>query len=215
MVHENWRFRPHYRQVRRWLLEDRVGTLRSMRLATRNSGLLAGADGRLPALERQPLLATLPRMMIAEVLVHHLDIARWLFGVDRLIAATTRCDVPQIAGESAATLMLAAAHGAPVEVSGDMAAAGSLPGFRDELRIEGDRGAISLHHECLRLDADQTIELSIDLDADYRASYAGAIAHFVDAMLDDAPFETPAVEHLPVLRLAEEAYRRAGMTVRR
>lgn len=104
MVHENWRFRPHYRQVQRWLAEGPVGALRGGRLSTCSRGLLPDADVRRPALVRQPLLATLPRMMVAETLVHHLDVAHWLAGAGTVLGATLRRDVSQIAGESAATI---------------------------------------------------------------------------------------------------------------
>ncbi len=41
MVHENWRFRPWYRQAGEWLGSGRIGALRHASIVARGSGLLA------------------------------------------------------------------------------------------------------------------------------------------------------------------------------
>src|SRR5262249_59925251 len=51
MVHENWRFRPHYRLISHWLNEGRVGKVRQAAMTILTSGLLPDAQGRLPAVE--------------------------------------------------------------------------------------------------------------------------------------------------------------------
>jgi hypothetical protein len=48
MVHDNWRFRPHYRRIGRWLREGRVGEIRTVTMALFTSGLIADASGRAP-----------------------------------------------------------------------------------------------------------------------------------------------------------------------
>lgn len=210
MVHENWRFRPHYRLIHRWLSQGRIGDVKGGYLTARSSGLLVDANGRAPALERQPLLATLPRMMIAEVLVHHLDVARWLVGASQVVAASLRHEATGIAGESAASIRLRCQDATPFVVSGDMADAQATPTLRDELSLQGSRGSIVLRDGQLRLRADDAQDVAFDPDADYRASYAAAIAHFVDALRRGAPFETSPASHLEVLATVEAAYRCAA-----
>ena len=39
MVHENYRFRPHYMTVRRWVADGRIGRARHAAIACRGSGL--------------------------------------------------------------------------------------------------------------------------------------------------------------------------------
>jgi len=78
MVHENWRFRAQYRQVKRWLDAGELGDAVSCSMQVRASGLLANIDGIRPQVMRQPFCATLDRYMIGEVLIHHLDVLRWL-----------------------------------------------------------------------------------------------------------------------------------------
>jgi len=212
MVHENWRFRPHYRQVRRWVDDGCIGRVRAGRLRVCSSGLLPGADGRKPAIERQPMLAQLPRLMIAEVLVHHLDVACWLSGVDKVRSATIVHAAQDLPGETAATIHLTDGHGTTFEVSGDMADAAALPTLRDTLWLAGDRGEIRLDAERLVLDSiSGRQDIRVDLDGGYQASYDSAIAHFVSGLTMGLAFETSPEWHLHVLGLAEQAYASAAI----
>src|SRR5262249_50256616 len=89
-----------------------------------SAGFLPGADGRRPALERQPFMAREARLMIAEVLIHQLDVVRYLCGPLRVVGARALKTLPEVRGESLATIFLETATGAPVEVTGTMAAPG-------------------------------------------------------------------------------------------
>ncbi|MEM8853146.1 MAG: Gfo/Idh/MocA family oxidoreductase [Pseudomonadota bacterium] len=50
MVHENWRFRPHYRTIATWLEEGRIGRPVAFHLETLSASLLPRADGTAPGL---------------------------------------------------------------------------------------------------------------------------------------------------------------------
>ena len=80
MVHENWRFRGYYRDAAAWLREGRIGNVKQAQLTLLTSGVLPGPDGLCPALERQPFMRGERRMLVAEVLIHHLDTLRMLLG---------------------------------------------------------------------------------------------------------------------------------------
>lgn len=214
MVHENWRFRPHYRRLQAWLQEGRIGSVRSGELWVHSSGLLAAASGARPALVRQPLLATLPRLLLAEVLVHHLDLARWLLGAGDVQSAHLRHGVAAVRGESAAELVLKLPGGGTLRVGGDMADAEAAPGLADRLIFVGSEGEIRLQDARLSVSAGVpgwAPEVhAVDLQADYQTSYDAAIAHFVYALQHDQPFETAPNWHLEVLQTMESAYRLAG-----
>ena len=144
MVHENWRFRPHYRRIRQWLSSDRIGSVRTVTLSILTSGLLPDARGDRPALVRQPMLATLDRMLVMEVLIHHVDTLRFLLGPLALRGAQLGHACEAIRGEDRALLLLTTAHGAAVSLAGDFMAHGHPPQQFDSLQSFGERGAIAL-----------------------------------------------------------------------
>jgi D-apiose dehydrogenase len=207
MVHENWRFRPHYRRIGEWLRRERAGQLRTVSMSLLTSGLLLDARGVRPALARQPMLASLDRLLLMEVLIHHVDTLRYLLGPLELVAAQTGRSCCAVRGEDRASLLLIGPGGAVVSVTGDFMAHGYPPEQYDRLEILGTRGAITLERDHLQVHGvSGSEEVKIDLAANYRASYAAAIAHFVDRVADGAPFETGPHDNLETLRIVELAY---------
>jgi predicted dehydrogenase len=170
MVHENWRFRPHYRQIAAWLHGGHIGAWRSCTIDVRSSGLLADATGQIPALQRQPLLARLPRLMVAEVLVHHIDLALWLLGDLQVCSAWVRRQAPEVIGESAAQIVLQDHGGRRVVLDGGMADKDCSPVLRDTVSIQGDNGTIVLEHDRLMLRGERSEDQVIDVAADYQRS---------------------------------------------
>jgi predicted dehydrogenase len=211
MVHENWRFRPWYRELGRWMADGALGEIQLARLATISSGFLPDASGRRPALERQPFMATEPRLMIAEVLIHHLDTVRYLCGPLRVVSARASRALPEVAGESLAAIFLETATGAPVTVTGTMAAPGYPPRAPDRLEVVGHRASAVLEDNELRLLGPAPRSERYDPDRGYQASFDGVIAHFVDCLETGAPFETGPADNLETLRLVEHAYWAAGL----
>jgi predicted dehydrogenase len=45
MVHENRRFAPHFRQIRRWIDEGRIGTVRQVTLTRNRTSHMKRPDG--------------------------------------------------------------------------------------------------------------------------------------------------------------------------
>lgn len=210
MVHENWRFRPWYRRVAQWLREERVGIVRQVAMSSLGSGLLPDREGRRPALVRQAYLANERRLIVADALIHHLDVLRFLLGPLRVTAAATArgCDV--VVGETCATAMLVDERGSAVLIEGNMAARGYPPRPRDRLEILGDDGRILLEGDQLALEAQTQECLALDLDAGYQACFGAAIAHFVDCVAKQQPFETSPEDNIETLRLVEAIYELAG-----
>ncbi len=148
--------------------------------------------------------------MIAEVLIHHLDMMRFLCGELRVAGARANRTVPDIVGETVASIFLETAAGAPVTVTGTMAAAGYPPRAPDRLEIVGTQGERRVRGLELRLLGPAPRSESYDNDRGYQASFDGVIAHFVDCLDSGAPFETDPVDNLETLRLVEHAYWAAG-----
>ncbi len=211
MVHENWRFRPWYRTLGRWIAEGELGELRYAQMTMMSSGLLPDESGRAPALVRQPFMANEKRLMIAEVLIHHLDVMRFLCGPLRVVGARAARTLAEVRGETLAAMFLETATGAPVLVSGTMAAPGLAPRTGDRLKLVGSKASAAFEGGTLHLEGPRPRSESFDLDTGYQASFDNTIRHFVESLASGAGFETDAVDNLETLRLVEHAYWAAGL----
>ena len=210
MVHENWRFRGYYRDAAAWLREGRIGNVKQAQLMLLTSGVLPGPDGLCPALERQPFMRRERRMLVAEVLIHHLDTLRMLLGPLRVTAAQLSRSSDQLVGEDGAVIQLATNGGAGVSVFASFAAHGHPATQVDRLDILGAKGAIRLDGGRLTCSGASPAEQVYDLAAEYQGSYNRTIAHFVKSLRDNTPFETAPQDNLETLRLVEDCYRLSG-----
>jgi len=210
MVHENWRFRPHYRTIRQWIDQGRIGRPRAFQLSSLGSGLLARGEAPPPALERQPFLATMDRLILLELLIHHFDTLAFLFGPLRLEAAHAATLSPFVLGEDTATLALRG-DGASGSIFASMAASGAPVRVEDRLEVLGEGGRILLENASLNVDGSRPARLVVDREADYQRSYDNTVAHFAAALHDGSAFETPPEVHLRALDLVEEDYRRTEL----
>ena len=210
MVHENWRFRPWYRELRRWIDAGDLGPVLLARMAMINSGFLPGPDGRRPSFERQPFMQHEARLMISEVLIHHLDVMRFLLGELRVVGARVRRTLADVTGETVAAIFLEDATGTPAEVVGTMAAPGYAPRLPDRLELVGTKASAVFAGNELKLLGPEPRAIAYDNDVGYQASFDGVIAHFVDCLTTGAAFETHPRDNLETLRLVEHAYWAAG-----
>lgn len=211
MVHDNWRFRDTYRRLKEWLDASHAGILRRVELHYLSSGMIPDATGARPAIVRQPIFPKISRLLVNEALIHQLDALRFLFGELDLISAVLRRSNDAIIGEDSATLtMRRLSDGLPVELVGDLAVHGEPPQARDQLRIVGSKSTITLDAYDIRCIGEVNRAESFDPVATYDGSYVNAIAHFLDCLDSDAPFETNPADNLKTLALVEAAYARAG-----
>lgn len=216
MVHENWRFRPYYRQIHQWLKAQRIGPVLQVSMSLMTSGLIAdaqGQQGKYPALERQPFLATLQRALVMEILIHHIDTLRFLLGDLRLVYAQLGQGCTAMAGEDRASLVFESRDGACVTLMANLRVWGEPAIKPDELLLVGESGSIRLSGNSLSCQGERPVENSFetyDLAACYTESYAATIGHFIDGLSDGKPFETNPQDNLQTLRLVEEIYSAAG-----
>jgi len=209
MVHENWRFRTQYRHVKRWLDAGHLGVPVSCVMQTRASGLLQNGQGVRPQLERQPFFAHLERLLIAEALIHHLDVLRWLLGPLRVVAARTGRLCPAVRGEDHAVILLAGEKRWAL-LDGNLVTPGAPPIPSDRLELVGTKGTALFEDNTVRLQGEHQESITLDLVAGYGDSYAAAIAHFAACLSSGAPFETEVQDNLQTLALVEDAYAIAG-----
>ncbi len=210
MAHENWRFRPWYRDLATIVRSGELGGIIQATMRMNSAEFLPKANGSVPGFERQPFMAREERLMIAEVLIHHLDVVRFLCGPLRVVGARTLHTAADVVGETAATILLETDAGHPVVVTGTITAPGFPLRTKDRLEIVGTKASAILDAEELRVLGPDPRTIGYDFDAGYQGSFDGAIRHFVDCLSSGERFETDAIDNIETLRLVENAYAATG-----
>lgn len=211
MVHENFRWQPWYREMRRLLDSGTLGALFSISIRTRmGDGWQDDAY-----LARQPYFRNYPRLFCYETGIHFLDTFRYLGGEIATIHARLQKRNPAIAGEDAAQIMCGFASGATALLDASRYNEADAADARytfGTVRVDG-----SLGHLELDLEGNLTLKLlgqtSRRLDYPHtRAGFAGDCVyaiqrHFVDRMRDGATFENTGEDYLKSTELMEACYR--------
>jgi len=206
IIHENWRWQPWFRAARERILAGDIGRPVSYFFRVRRG------DGRGPAAyPAQPYFRVMPRLLIFENLVHHLDTARFIFGEIEAVFAQTRRLNPVIAGEDQATIVVRHENGLQGLIDGhrflDLAPESPLMG---EAFFEGDEGALRVSPSGdLWLGGRCIWENRIR--EGYRGDSVGAAQqHFIHCLLTGEPSESEARQYLKTFAAVEAAYRSAS-----
>jgi D-apiose dehydrogenase len=213
MVHENFRFQPWHREIKRQLEANAIGVLFSLAFRSR----MGDGWGENAYVPRQPYFREYPRLLVFENGVHYIDTYRYLAGEIRRVTAWHRRLNPVIKGEDCALIVFEFVSGAIGEWDANRYNEATVKNPRytfGEFLVEGSRGAIRLSGDSrLTLKPLGKPEVEIPYErAD--VNFCGdcvyfAQRHFVDRMLDGKPFETGGEEYLKTLRVQEAVYRSA------
>jgi predicted dehydrogenase len=140
LMHENWRWQPWYRQVRRILDAGTLGTVFQMSARWRTG------DGRGPQpYPTQPYFSEMPLLLVYETLVHVLDTFRYLGGELANVYCLNRRINPVLVGEDQSLIVVTFQSGVPGlidanRISGPVPA----PVAMNDLVIEGERGTLRM-----------------------------------------------------------------------
>ncbi len=219
MVHENFRFRPWNRALRRALDAGAIGRPFFARSAERKAGTVLTAEHPVTpwSLARQPQFARARPFLILESVIHQIDVARYLFGEPTLLFARARQISPHVAAEDTALLTLAFEH-VDVSIERSYASLGHPParsGGGERMIVEGDEGTAFLPGDgTIRIVRDGPGGRSehapaVDPADAYARSYAECIAHFVRGLREGTPFETSLEDNLRTLAAVFAAYESA------
>lgn len=202
MLHENWRWRPTYRALAAALASGRMAPPRRFEFRVESAGFLPDPAGRLPALERQPFLAQMPRLLVFELLVHHLDTLLFLFGGDiEVRRARLARRSPAVLGEDFAEVDLVVG-GVPGRLVADFCVPSAPPLPRDRLIFDGRRIL-----DGWRLDLGPAGPVHLfDRQEGYQASFNATIAHFAEALATGSPFATGVANGCRMLVHVDEIY---------
>lgn len=214
MVHENYRFRPHYMLVRRWIDEGRIGRPRHAAIAVRGSGLCQRPGAEPFLVERQPYLKEYRRNLVFETMIHHLDVLRLLVGPLRVVAARLNRLAQSLPGEDTASILMTGPDGLIATADGCICAPGYPPLHGDRLEIVGTEGSVMMDYNRVYLVGREDEAEEVDLLGRYQECFDHAVAAFVDGVRNGTPFETDRLDNLETLRLMESVYDAAGVAVR-
>ncbi len=143
VVHENFRFEPWHREVRRQIDEGRIGEVYQASFRLR-PGDGQGSDAYL---DRQPYFQRMERFLVHETAIHFIDVFRFLLGeVEAVLARLVRLN-PAIRGEDAGLILLEHANGRRALFDGNRLVDHAARNRRltmGEMLVEGERGVIRL-----------------------------------------------------------------------
>jgi D-apiose dehydrogenase len=210
LVHENWRWQPWYREIKRQLNSGTLGQLFSISVRMR-----MGDGWQQDAyLARQPFFRTYPRLLVYETAVHFLDTFRFLGGEITSIYATLSKRNPDIAGEDAGMIAATFTSGAIALLDASRYNESESPDPRytfGTVRLDGSKGHIELDTEGTLTfkplgKAVREIQYTHE-----RKGFAGDCVyslqrHFTDCMLNGLPFESTGDDYLKTIALVEACY---------
>lgn len=211
MVHENWRFQPWYREIKK-LLDSNVIGEQIFNISFRMR--MGDGWGERAYLDRQPYFREYPRLLIYETGVHFIDTYRYLLGDIKSVYASLRKLNPVIAGEDAGFVHFNFASGAQgiYDANRYNETNFKIPRYTfGELLIEGEGGSIRIY-----ADGKLTIQQlgKGEKNHDYHhedRNFAGDCVyncqrHFIDQLLSGEKFETNVDDYLNTLSVQEAVY---------
>ena len=206
MINENWRWQRWYREIAALLGAGRIGRAFYYSMQAR------ARDGLGPfPYPNQPYFKDMPRLIVFETLVHHLDTARFLLGpIEEVFCRTARIS-PVIRGEDMAVIMTKHANGVIGVIDCNRACEPDEPGQALEIaRFEGMDGKIRLRHSGDVWLDDEKVFSGANIPGYRGDSCRATQQHFVDCLRTGEEFETEGAAYVRTTFAAvESCYRSA------
>ncbi|MBM3835551.1 MAG: Gfo/Idh/MocA family oxidoreductase [Verrucomicrobia bacterium] len=210
MIHENWRWQPWYREIKRLLDRNLFGDVFHLSFQMRTG------DGRGPEpYTGQPYFRQMERFLVYEVAVHFLDTFRFLVGeIDTIFCQTDRVN-PVIRGEDYSLTQLRFANGCRGLIDANRIS-GPLPVevTLGTLRLEGDRAMVRLSPDgrlwLTEYGCDEKGHEFPSTDQGYKGDSVRATQqHFIECLRLGQPCESEGVEYLKTVAAVFACYRSA------
>ena len=202
MVHENWRWQPWYRIAHEMIRRGDIGSPICYGFRSRASDGVG--DEPYP---QQTYFRRLRRFLIDEALVHHIDVACFLFGDIKTVYAEAGRRNQAMTGEDWAILTLTHEDSVHGWIDGhrflDPQPDGPVAG---DAFFEGEAGTISIRPtgDVYR---DHSLAWKNDVSTGYRGdSVAAAQSHFIACLKSHTPFETEGRRYLHTFAAVQAAY---------
>jgi len=211
MVHENFRFQPWHREIKKLIDNQVIGEIFSLNFRMRMG------DGWQPDayLARQPYFRTMPRLLIYETGIHFIDTFRFLIGEVESVYAKLEKRNPEIEGEDAGVVFFHSKSkvNAIYDANRYNESNAENPRYTfGEFLVEGSKGSIRLYN-----DGKLTIQPLGEVEKEHhykheRINFAGDCVYFtqlqfVECLLQNLPFETSGEDYLKNIMVQEAIYR--------
>lgn len=212
VIHENFRFAPWFREMRRCIDSGFFGRVHGIAFRLRPG------DGQGPEayLDRQPYFQQMPEFLVRETAVHFIDTFRFLMGEVRAVTARLRRLNPVITGEDAGVLLFEFDDERAGLFDGNRLnghPAANLRRTMGEMWLEGEHGV-------MRLDGDARLWWQAHGGSEHQHAYddgagRGAFggtstalqAHVLAHLRHGAPLENGARDYLANLHVQAAVYR--------
>ncbi|WKN30861.1 Gfo/Idh/MocA family oxidoreductase [Porifericola rhodea] len=211
MVHENFRFQPWHREIKKLVEHGEIGyALHTLNFRSR----MGDGWGENAYLDRQPYFREMPRLLVFETGVHYIDTFRFLAGEIKSVYASLRKLNPLIAGEDAAMLFFEFESGAQGLWDANRYNESNHDNPRytfGEFLVEGNAGSIRLYHDGKISIQKLGHKEREHMYQHYPTGFAGDCCyftqlHFVEALMQQRPFETDGKDYLKTLNVQEAIY---------
>jgi len=211
VIHENFRFQPWYRCIRKAIDSKLIGELHQITFRLRTG------DGQGPDayMDRQPYFQQMPRLLIHETGIHYIDTFRYLMGEPTAVYSDLRQMNPVISGEDAGYFIFDFDQGKRALFDGNRCldhAAANRRTTLGECLVEGTQGTISLEGDGgVHCRAFGSTESSTLLAAQDWAGFAGDCvfnlqSHVVRSLRDNTALENTGREYLRNLDIESAIY---------
>jgi len=213
LVHENWRWQPQIRELKRTMDEADVGRPFRARIMYSSNH---------PVFVNEPHLRDLEQFMLTDMGTHILDVARFLFGEANLLYCQTRRVDGAIKGEDVATVMMEMGEGVTVTCEMSYASRLEHESFPQAcILVECEKGSVELALDYwVRTTTEEgTVSRQCHLpwypwmDPVHRvvqASIVSCNAHLLESLRTGREAETSGEDNLKTLELVYGAYESAA-----
>ena len=214
MVHENWRFQPWYREIKKLFESNVIGNIHSISFRSR----MGDGWGENAYIPRQPYFREYPRFLVYENGIHFIDTYRYLLGEISQVYAKLRKLNPVIKGEDTGHIVFDFAGGELGIWDANRYNEPNYPSPRytfGELLAEGSSGSIRLYGNGNLTIHPLGSEEKAHPYHHEKVEFAGDCVyttqrHFIDGMISGAAFEVNGPEYLKSLKVQEAVYRSAS-----